>query len=43
LTRFLKEEDALQAVKQWLETPFPGDERHVRRIEKITKIEERSI
>lgn len=38
--RFLKTEDALKAVKLWLETPFPGDERHQRRIEKISKIEE---
>jgi ribose 5-phosphate isomerase B len=38
--RFLREEDALKAVILWLETPFPGDERHVRRIEKINQIEE---
>src|SRR3989344_9528570 len=33
--RFLSEEEALEAVKLWLETPFSGDERHVRRIKKI--------
>jgi ribose 5-phosphate isomerase B len=38
--RFLTDEDALKVVKMWLETPFPGDERHLRRIEKIRKIEE---
>jgi len=38
--RFLKEEEALKAVKLWLETPFTGEERHQRRIEKIKKIEE---
>ena len=38
--RFLTEGQAKQAVKMWLKEPFPGDERHVRRIEKIQKIEE---
>ena len=33
--RFLKEEEALDAVKLWLETPFTGEERHKRRILKI--------
>lgn len=37
--KILKEEDAVKAVKLWLEAPFPADERHVRRIEKIKKIE----
>lgn len=35
--RFLSEEEAKTAVKLWLETPFSGDERHVRRIEKLDK------
>ncbi len=34
--RFLSEEDACKAVNIWLETAFPGDERHVRRIKKIS-------
>lgn len=38
--RFLTDEQAFKAVKLWLETKFPGDERHARRIEKIKKIEE---
>ena len=38
--RFVKDEDALKVIKMWLESPFPGDARHVRRIEKIQKIEE---
>lgn len=38
--RFLKEGDVLKAVLIWLETPFSKEERHVRRVEKIKKIEE---
>ena len=37
---FLKPEDALKVVKLWLDAPFTNEERHVRRIEKISKIEE---
>lgn len=37
--KILKEEDALKAVKLWLEAPFTNEERHARRIEKIKKIE----
>ncbi|MFA5841835.1 MAG: RpiB/LacA/LacB family sugar-phosphate isomerase [Candidatus Paceibacterota bacterium] len=33
--RFLGEEEAKQAIKLWLITPFSGDERHMRRIKKI--------
>jgi ribose 5-phosphate isomerase B len=33
--RFMNEEEAKEAVKLWLETPFSGDERHIRRIEKL--------
>ncbi|MCL4365894.1 RpiB/LacA/LacB family sugar-phosphate isomerase [Patescibacteria group bacterium] len=38
--KILTEEDALKAIKLWLEAPFTAEERHVRRIEKIKKIEE---
>ena len=35
--RFLNEEEAEKAVKLFIETKFVGDERHVRRIEKLDK------
>lgn len=38
--RFLTEEQALTAVETFLNAPFSADERHVRRVEKIAKIEE---
>lgn len=37
--RFVTDEEAIKVAKLWLRAPFPGDERHVRRIEKIKKIE----
>ncbi len=36
---FVNEEEARELVKLFLETPFSGDERHKRRIEKITELE----
>ena len=39
--RFVTEEDALHAITVWLEAPDPTEERHLRRIEKIKKIEKR--
>ncbi|MDP3973428.1 MAG: RpiB/LacA/LacB family sugar-phosphate isomerase [Candidatus Daviesbacteria bacterium] len=38
--RFVTEEDALKAVKLFLDTSFTNEERHIRRIKKIKKIEE---
>lgn len=38
--RFLSGEEALSAVKLFLETSFSVDDRHVRRIKKIKKLEE---
>lgn len=38
--RFVSDDEAMKVAKLWLDQPFPGDERHVRRIEKIRKIEE---
>ena len=33
--RFINEEEAFKAIKLWLDAPFSGDERHVRRISKF--------
>ncbi len=38
--RFLTDEEAIEAVKLFLETPFTKEARHIRRIERIKKIEE---
>ena len=37
--RFLTAEEAITAVKLFLETQFTSEERHIRRIEKITNLE----
>ncbi len=37
--RFLTEEEAKNAVKLFLETPFSNEDRHIRRIKKISKFE----
>jgi ribose 5-phosphate isomerase B len=36
--RFMSVEEAEEALKVWLETPFSGDERHIRRIKKIEEV-----
>jgi ribose 5-phosphate isomerase B len=41
--RFISEETAKRAIREWLGTPFSGEERHVRRLEKIEKIEKSII
>lgn len=33
--RFVGQEEAKEAVLLWLQTPFPGEERHARRIAKL--------
>lgn len=38
--RLLTDDEAIKAAQIFLETPFPCEERHVRRIEKVKKIEE---
>ena len=37
--RFITDAEAIKVTKLWLDAPFPGDERHVRRINKIKEIE----
>lgn len=37
--RFLTEEQAIQAIKIFLETPYSNEERHTRRINKIAQLE----
>jgi ribose 5-phosphate isomerase B len=38
--KFLSVDEAKNAVKLWLDTPFSGDKRHIRRLEEIDKLEE---
>jgi ribose 5-phosphate isomerase B len=37
---YINEKEALEIIGAWLKTPFSKEERHIRRIDKITKIEE---
>lgn len=39
-TRFMTDEEILKVIKLWLDAPFTNEERHVRRVEKIKKIEQ---
>lgn len=38
--RFLADDQALELVLEWLNTPFTGDERHVRRLHEVEIIEQ---
>ena len=37
--RFVTQDETRRVVKEWLEIPFPGEERHKRRLAKIDKIQ----
>ncbi|MBS0000839.1 MAG: RpiB/LacA/LacB family sugar-phosphate isomerase [Cyclobacteriaceae bacterium] len=37
--QFISPQQALMVVKSWLETSYPGEERHQRRIDKISRLE----
>lgn len=37
--RFIEEDEVFKAIKVWLDSPDPTEERHLRRIEKIRKLE----
>lgn len=39
-SRFVSDDEAVEAVREWLDTPFPGSERHKRRINKIERAHE---
>lgn len=39
-SRFVTDDDALEAVRVWLDTPFSNVDRHKRRIHKIDRIKE---
>lgn len=39
--RFVTEDNVYKAISVWLDAPDPTEERHKRRIEKITKIEDK--
>jgi ribose 5-phosphate isomerase B len=36
--RYFTEDDMMEAVNLWLNTPFSEDERHIRRLAKIDEI-----
>ncbi len=40
---WLEEDEATEIVKIWLETPFTGEERHVRRLKKMGEIEQNNF
>ena len=41
--RFVSKKEALDIVKHWLETPFSGEDRHVRRLKKVRDIEKQEF
>lgn len=41
--RFITPEQSVEIVKHWLETPFSGEVRHVRRLKKMEEIEKQEF
>ncbi|NBT37455.1 MAG: RpiB/LacA/LacB family sugar-phosphate isomerase [Actinobacteria bacterium] len=41
--RFLSTKEAVEVVKHWVETPFSGEDRHVRRLKKVDDIEKQEF
>lgn len=39
---FLKDQEAFDVIKRWLETKYSDEERHIRRVEKIRSLENRA-
>ncbi len=40
---YLTEGEAFRLVKTWLQTPFSGEDRHVRRLQKLAEIEKQQF
>ncbi len=41
--RFVSAKEAVEIVRHWLETPFSGEDRHVRRLKKVEEIEKQEF
>jgi RpiB/LacA/LacB family sugar-phosphate isomerase len=41
--RFVSAKEAVEIVRHWLETPFSGADRHVRRLKKVEEIEKQEF
>ncbi len=41
--RYFTEESVMEAVNLWLKTPYSGDERHIRRLAKIERIQTNKV
>jgi len=41
--RFVSKKEAVEIVEHWLETPFSGEDRHIRRLKKVEDIEKQEF